>query len=201
MVHADIVKNRSLVNGKQQLIWINRRFQAVQTGHFVFAPFQPARRAVYRILDIRAVCTAGRAFVKRHSNGRCQVGLNLHALLRPHKNIAPVYMGTEINAFLFDFAQVCQRKHLKPAGIGQYRPLPCHKFMQSAQFFYQHIPRAHMQVVGIGQLHLRADAHQIFGGHGTFNCPAGSYVHKYRGLDIPMHRMQDAALCPAFFSD
>ena len=73
MVHPDIRKNCSLVNSKQQLLFINRIFQTVQTLHFFFAPLQPAGRTRNRIFDISALCHTRWTLVKCHGNRRSEV--------------------------------------------------------------------------------------------------------------------------------
>ena len=57
----------------KQLIFINRIFQTVQTIHLCLTSFQPANRAVYRILHVLSVCQTGRAFIKSHGNGGSQI--------------------------------------------------------------------------------------------------------------------------------
>ena len=92
-------------------------------------------------------------------------------------------MGMEIDAFLFDFSQVSQGKHLKSAGIRQDRPIPVHKFMESSQLFHNFVSRTHMKMVGIGQFHLRADSLQIFCGNRPLDGRHSSHIHKNGGLN------------------
>ena len=73
MLNTDVFKNRSLIDSKEQLIFINRIFQTVQTIHLCLTSFQPANRAVYRILHVLSVCQTGRAFIKSHGNGGSQI--------------------------------------------------------------------------------------------------------------------------------
>ena len=61
---------------------------------------------------------ARRTLIERHGNGRCQVGLDLHALLRSHKDLVSVNMGTEGYALFLDLAKTGKGKYLKAAGIG-----------------------------------------------------------------------------------
>ena len=150
MIDTDIIKNSTLIDTKKHLIFIDGIFQAVQTLHLFLATLQPACGTVYRRLYITSVRQRRWALIKGHGNSRSQIGLDLHTLLRAHKNLAAVYMGMEMYAFLFDLSQSGQRKHLKSAGIRQDRFVPYHKFMQAAKVFDQLIARADMQMVCIG---------------------------------------------------
>ena len=104
--------------------------------------------------DVVVACMAGRTFVKRHGNGGTQIGLNLHALLRPHEYLVAVDMGIKVNSFFLNLAQSCQGKYLEPAGIREDRAVPVHKPVQSAKFPYELVAGAHMEMIGIGQARL-----------------------------------------------
>ena len=70
-------------------------------------------------------------------------------------------MRGERHALFLDLAQLCERKHLKAAGIGQDRTVPGHEFVDAAELAHDFVARAQMQVVGVGELDLCADALQI----------------------------------------
>jgi len=71
MFDADIFINTTLIDSKQHLLLVDRIFQAIQPCHLFFTALQPAHCAIYRVLDIVAVCHTGRTFIKRHRNRRC----------------------------------------------------------------------------------------------------------------------------------
>ena len=92
--------------------------------------------------------------------------------------------------FFFDLAKLCKRKHLEPAGICQYRSLPVHKLMQTAELFDDLIARADMQMISIGKLHLCSDLIKILCRNGTFDRTDRSHIHKHRRLDRAMHSLK-----------
>ena len=124
MLYSDIGIYRPLINAEQQLSRVNGIFQAIQPCHFLLTPLQPSGSAVHRSLNIGPVCLAGRTFVKCHSYGRCQIGLNAHAFLRPHENLTPIHMGVKIDPLFLNLAQPCKGEHLKTPGIRQYGLIP-----------------------------------------------------------------------------
>ena len=140
---------------------------------------------------------AGRTFVKCHGNGGAQVGLYLHALLRPHEYLMAVYVGIKVNAFLFDFAQLGQGKYLKAAGIRKDGPVPVHESVQAAKFLNQSVACADVKMVGIGQFHLGVDFPQIVRGHSALDCAHRPYVHEYRCLNHAVDGLHPGPFCPS----
>ena len=61
-----------------------------------------------------------------------QIGLNLHAFFRAHKDFPAVNVGRKIHALFLDFAQGRKGKHLKSAGVRKNGAVPGHKLMQAA---------------------------------------------------------------------
>ena len=108
MGDPDIFIDTALVDTEEELLFIDRIRKAVQPGHFVLASFQPAGRTRHRFLDIIPLRDAAGTFVKSHGDGGSKVGLDLHAFLRPHKDLMPVDVGLEMNAFFFDLPELCQ---------------------------------------------------------------------------------------------
>ncbi len=58
-------------------------------------------------------------------------------------------MGIKIYALLLYLPKPRERKNLEPAGIGQNRPVPHHKFVQPAKLFNHLIPGSYMEMIGI----------------------------------------------------
>ncbi len=56
----------------------------------------------------------------------------------------------------------------------------------------------HMKMIGIGKLYLCLNLLQVSGRHRPLNGRRGAYIHKYRGLDSPMDRLEFSPFCPAF---
>ena len=82
--------------------------------------------------------------------------LDLHALLRSHKNLFAVHMRGEMYSLLRNPAQAGKRKHLKAAAIREDRPIPVKKLVDAAHIVDHVVPRTDMQVIGIGKLDLTA---------------------------------------------
>ena len=117
MPYPQIVVSAALVDPKQQLVFVNSVRQGVQSHHLCLAALQPAQRARAGLL---CVVVSGRVFhalVKSHGDRRCQMGLDLHALLRTHKDLLAVYMGMEGDALFFDLVQLSQTEYLEPAAV------------------------------------------------------------------------------------
>ena len=108
-------------------------------------------------------------------------------------------MGMEIDTFLFDLSESCQREHLKSAGIGQDRLIPYHKLMQTTQLPNNFIARSYMKMIGVGQLNLGSDCLQILGRYSALDRSYRSYIHKYRCLYSAMHGLQHRPLCSSIF--
>ena len=95
-------------------------------------------------------------------------------------------MGVKIHPLLPDPPQPRQGKHLKPPGIREDRAIPGHKSVKPSQRSDNLIPGPYMEMIGIGQFHLRMDLFQILRGHGPLNGRRGSYIHKNGGLYYPV---------------
>ena len=107
-------------------------------------------------------------------------------------------MRVEIDALLLDLAEPSQGEHLKSAGIRKNRTIPRHKLVQSSHFLDQLVSGAQMQMVGVGQLHLSADLPEIIRRNRTLDGSNRTHIHKYRRLDISVHRMENASLRASF---
>ena len=108
MSNTDILKSSALINSKQKLMRIYRIFQTVQTSHLLFATLQPTSCSIYGIDNIFAIRYRTWTLIKRHGNGGTKIGLNLHTLLRSHKNLGTVNMRVEVHTLLLYFAKTCQ---------------------------------------------------------------------------------------------
>ena len=197
MFDTDIRVYRTLVNPEEHLFGIQGIFQGIQPRHLLFAALQPSGGAFCGCLYVAAVRLAGGALVKGHRDGGSQIGLDLHTFLWSHEDPASVYVGVKIDPLLLDFAQSCQRKNLKSAGVSQDGPVPGHELMESPQLPDHLITRAHMEMIGIGQLHLGLNLLQIGCGHGSLDSPHRPHIHKHRCLNGAVNGFQNGPLGPS----
>lgn len=157
MRDTDVLISSPLIDSKQHLMRIHRIRQTVQTVHLFFTAVQPSGRTVHRILHVLSLRRMGRTLVESHSNSRSQIRLDLHTLLRSHKNLSPVDMRRKRNTFLLYLTQLGQGKDLKSPRICKDRAVPVHKLMKAPEFLDQPVPRPHMEMIGVGKLHLGSD--------------------------------------------
>ena len=118
MLNTDILKGTSLIDTKQHLLWVDGIRQSVEPVHLRLTPFQPSGSTVYRILHIFSGSRMRRTFIKCHGNGRCQIGLDLHALFRSHEDLASIDVRVKVHTLFFDLSHFGQGKYLETAGIG-----------------------------------------------------------------------------------
>ena len=95
-------------------------------------------------------------------------------------------MRRERHALFLDLAEPCEGKDLKAAGVRKDRPLPRHEFVKSTHFFYDLVARAKMQMVCVGQLHLRSDVLQVPRGQRALDGRLRADVHEHRRLHRPV---------------
>src|SRR5947208_2229960 len=96
------------------------------------------------------------ALIEGHDDVCAQRNLDFDGPLRGEDMRRAVQMGTEGNTFFRDFAEVAQAEYLEAAGVSQKRPLPTHKFVQTAQTAHQFVPWPQIEMVGIAENDLRA---------------------------------------------
>ena len=195
---ADILENGPLVNPEQQLMRIDCIRKGIEPRHFIPAAHKPSGRPFDGRPHVVPVRRRVRAFVKCHGDRGSKIGLDLHALLRSHKYLPPVHMGMEVNPFFLDFTQLCKGEDLKSAGIRQDRPVPVHELPDASQFFYEPVPRPHMQVVRITQFHLAVQFLQLRRRNAALDRSNRPHVHEDRGLDHPVYGGHAGPFGPAF---
>ena len=161
MVDTDIVIRTALVDTEEHLIFIDGFGQGIESCHFVLTTRKPTGRAVNGCLHVIAGRGIFDAFVKRHRNGRRDVGLDLHAFLRSHKNTSAVYVRCELYAFLTDLAELREGEYLKAAAIRQNGSVPIEKLVDAAHIADNVVTRTNVEMVGIGELDLTADLIKI----------------------------------------
>ena len=201
MFYTQVGKGTALVDTEQQLIGVDSLFLMLQAGHLILAAQQPAGRAGAAVFGVLVGGGVLHALVKGHGDGRTQVGLDLHALLRPHKNAVTVQVGVEGNALLGDLAQLGQAEHLEPTAVGQDGTVPLSEFVQTAHLGHQLVTGAQMQMVGVAQHDLGTDVFQIQRRQTAFDGGGGGNVLECGGLHGAVHRSKFAATGGTFLFD
>ena len=106
-------------------------------------------------------------------------------------------MGVEADALFLYLPQLGQGEYLEAAAVGEDGAIPVHELVQAAQLLYQGVPRADMEVIGVGQLHLTADIFKVPGRQRPLYGPLGAHVHEHRGLDAAVGSLKLAPPGPA----
>ena len=183
---AQILERRALIDPPELLTGIDSVRLSVISGKRLLAPGKPARRALAGRLGILVFCGVFHALVKRHGNIGAEIRLDAHTLLRSHEDPVAVKMGRERHALLLDLSESGQGKDLKSAGIRQDRAVPRHEFVQAAHIAHDLVSGPQMQMIGVGQLDLRADRFQISSRQRALDRSLRADVHKNRRLNRPM---------------
>ena len=184
--HPQVGVGPPLVDAEELLLRVDRIRQGIQPVMLCHTALQPPGCPLTGGLHVLVGRGVLHALIKGHGNVAAQVGLNLHRLLRTHKNAPTVNVGSEGDPLLGDLPQAGQGKDLKAPTVGEHGAVPVHKFVKPAHLADNAVPGAKMEVVGVGQLHLTADLLQVVGGHRPLDGPLGAHVHEHRGLDHPV---------------
>ena len=148
--------------------------------------FEPPAGQIQRFGRIIVRSVPGRTFIERHHDIGPDTPLHVHHALRRKQVFRPVDVRTETAPFLGDFAALGQRKDLKTAAIGQYRPLPPAETVQAAGPFEDFGARPQVQVIGIPQNDLRAHLLLQVAVENALDASDRSYGHKNRRFDRPV---------------
>ena len=199
MVDAQILIGRALIYTEQQLLGVDGLGQGAQPLHLRLAADEPTVCAVAGALYIVVRRGIFDAFVKRHGDGGGEIRLYLHALLGSHKDALSVDMRREINALLLYPAELCKRKYLKSARIGEHGTVPIEELMNSAEVVNKLIARADMEVIGVRQLDLTAEVIEVSRRNSALYRGACADVHEHGGLNGPVNRLHHAPAGVSFF--
>ena len=121
-------------------------------------PSRPRVRQPHRLLRPLIRRRMLHALVEHHHHVRTQRNLHLHRVFRRKEVLAPIQMRPKLHTLVRDLPQLAQRKHLKPARIGQHRPIPAHELVYPTHAPHQLMPRPQVQVIRIRQNNLRPNA-------------------------------------------
>ena len=190
MGRTDVLEDTALVDGEEQLLLIHGIRQAVETRHLILTALQPAGRTLDGRHDVLPVLEGRRTLVEGHRDGRAEIGLDLHRLLRAHKDTATIDVAVEGNTLLLDLPSgTGQGEDLESAGVGQDRTIPVHKLVETTELLDELITGTHVQMIGVAELDLGADLPKIIRRHAALDGSDGTDVHEDRCFDASMHRL------------
>ena len=101
-------------------------------------------------------------------------------------------MGSERDAFFFDFAAMAQRINLVAATVGQNGFVPAIKAVQTTRLLKNFYARSQVQMVGVAQNDLRANVFFQFPLVHSFYGAGSANGHKYGGFYHAMRRLNAA---------
>ena len=107
----------------------------------LFATLRPARRHLRALRCVIVFARIWNAFIERHRDIASECRLSFHGNLRRNERSRPIDVILKFDAVLRDFAQFRERKNLKPAAVGQNRPIPIHELVQAAKMLNRIEPR------------------------------------------------------------
>ena len=190
MLYTQVSKGAALIDAEQQLVRVGGLALLLQAGHLSLTALEPAGGALTAGFGVRVLSRILHTLIKGHCDGGTQVCLDLHTLLRAHKDAVAVQMGSKGHAFLRDLTQLGQAEHLESAAVGQDGAVPAGKFVQAAHIGYQLITGAQMQVVGVAEHYLGADLLQILRGQAALDGTGGGNILESRGLHRTVYGLE-----------
>jgi hypothetical protein len=101
--------------------------------------------------------------VELHDHVGAEVALDLHHPLGGEHAPRAVEVAAELHPVLADLAQRLEREHLEAARVGEDRAVPRHEAVQPAELPHQLVGRPQVQVVGVGEDHLRPERAKLRG--------------------------------------
>ena len=125
------------------------------------APRQPAQAALARVARDALLALPRNDVIELHDHVGAEVALDLHHALRRERVLRAVDVAAKLDAVLAHGAQPLEREDLKATGVGEDRPIPSHEPMQSAEIANQLVARPQVQMIRVGENHLRADRAEV----------------------------------------
>src|SRR5690606_34639127 len=127
----------------------------------------------------------GETLIKSHDDVGAKSHLDLHALFGRDKVLTAIKVAAKLHALFSDLAKVVQREHLKPATVGEKRPVPPHEFVKPAHLLNELFAGAQMKMVSVAEHHLATKILKLMRRE-PFDRRLGSHRHKHRSLDNAM---------------
>ena len=121
------------------------------------------------------------AFVEKHDDVRAEVALDFHRGLGTDEGWCAIQMVLKMHALLGDFAQFRERENLESTAVRQDRAVPRHELVQTPKAGDELFAWADMEVVGVSQNDLCAEAAKLVRAHG-FHRGLRADGHEYRRL-------------------
>jgi len=194
MLDTEILVGTALVDAKEHLVAVNGLGKAVEAVHLGTATLQPADGAGAGLLDVLVGGGVLDALVEGHGDGGGEMGLDLHALFRPHEDALAVHVGGELHALLGDLAEGGQGEYLESAAVGEDGLGPVHELVEAAHVVDELVAGADVEVVGVGELDLAIHViEQLHGGYAALDGGAGAHVHENGGLDVTVNGVEHAS--------
>ena len=78
ILYTEIIVGAALIYTEEKLIFVNRSLKGIETIHLCSAALEPSYRTFVRSLDVFIRRRILNTLVKRHCDGRAEVGLNLN---------------------------------------------------------------------------------------------------------------------------
>jgi hypothetical protein len=127
-------------------------------------PFRPVVRPSHSFKNQVLIAAIGRALVQGHNDIAAEFLLKLYHQLRGEEMLAAINMGPESDTLISNPPQRYQAKYLIATTIGEYRPFPRHKFVQSADLLNNIYSGSEIEVIGVAQYHRHPDRLKIVRG-------------------------------------
>ena len=124
---------------------------------------QPPDAALTRVARALLVRLTRDDVIELHDHVGAEVALDLHDGLRREHVLRAVDVAAELHALFAHGAQRLEREHLEAARVGEDRAVPAHERVQPAERGDDIVARAQMQMIRVGEDHLRAGVAQVVG--------------------------------------
>ena len=190
MLHAQVGEGAALIDAKEQLVGVDRNALMLQAGHLGLAALEPAGGTLTAGLGVVVLGRVLHTLIKSHCDGRAEVCLDLHALLRPHKDTVAVEVGCEGHTLLGDLAQLGEAEHLKSAAVGQDGSVPAGKLVEAAHLSHQLVAGTQMQMVGVAKHDLCTDVLQVVSGQTALDRASGRNILECGRLYRAVHSLE-----------
>jgi hypothetical protein len=150
--------------GKSGLLVLpGNRLLAYQPLELGAATGEPAQAALAGVARDVHFALPGDDVIELHDHVGTEVSLDAHDALRGEVASRAVDVALELDAVLVHGAQRGEREHLEAAGVGEDRPVPLHELVQSAELAHEVVAGTQMQVIRVGEDHLRVHRAQVVG--------------------------------------
>ena len=124
---------------------------------------EPSQAPLAGVARDGGLALPGNHVVELHDDVGAEVPLDAHHALGREPPARAVDVALELDALLLYGAQPGEREDLKASRVGEDRTIPVHELVQPAQLAYQLVARTQVQVIRVGEDHLRVHRAQVVG--------------------------------------